>query len=97
MSSKAAAAAAGKIGTSKFKWIKPDVYPLIAAMGVGIGFLTYSTLHNFSTNPDVRVQKTLRADGVSEDAAIEKCGAAYKTSSVYRNLAAMKGDRKGIF
>jgi NADH-ubiquinone reductase complex 1 MLRQ subunit len=41
-------------GTSKWKWVKPDVYPLIAALGVGISFLGYSVVHNFSTNPDIR-------------------------------------------
>lgn len=92
-----AAAAAGKIGTSKWRWVKPDIYPLIAATTVGLGFLGYSIVRNFATNPDIRVQKNLRADGVSEDESLTKYGDTYKTSSIYRNLAALKGEKKGIF
>ncbi|GBG58939.1 hypothetical protein CBR_g24290 [Chara braunii] len=45
---------------SAFKWVKPDVYPLLAALGVGLTFLAYQSARALTKNPDVTWDKEKR-------------------------------------
>jgi hypothetical protein len=65
-----------------------QVYPVVAAVGAGVVAAIYSTYLNFSTNPDVRVNKGRRTDAISEDPVIEKQGLAYK-KNVYRGIGSL--------
>ncbi|KAL8529755.1 hypothetical protein ACS0TY_006983 [Phlomoides rotata] len=49
------------------RWIRPEVYPLFAAMGVAVGICSFSLVRNLCINPEVRVNKQGRAAGVLEN------------------------------
>ena len=65
-----------------------QVYPVLAAVGAGIGCTIYSIVFNFRTNPDVRVNKSRRTDAASEDPAIVAQGLGYK-KSMYRGIGSV--------
>ncbi|XP_047960961.1 uncharacterized protein LOC125205848 [Salvia hispanica] len=49
------------------RWIRPEVYPLFAAMGVAVGICGFQLIRNITINPEVRVNKQNRAAGVLEN------------------------------
>ena len=49
------------------RWIRPEVYPLFAAMGVAVGICSFQLVRNICINPEVRVNKQSRAAGVLEN------------------------------
>ncbi|KAF8018553.1 hypothetical protein BT93_H3436 [Corymbia citriodora subsp. variegata] len=51
------------------RWIRPEVYPLFAAVGVAVGICGMQLIRNIFTNPEVRVTKENRAAGVLENFA----------------------------
>ncbi|KAI9080883.1 hypothetical protein K1719_037192 [Acacia pycnantha] len=46
------------------RWLKPEVYPLFASVGVAVGICGMQLIRNITSNPDVRVLKEKRAAGV---------------------------------
>ncbi|CAO2817301.1 unnamed protein product [Amaranthus hypochondriacus] len=46
------------------RWIKPDVYPLIAAMSFVSSMCVFQLTRNILLNPDVRINKANRATAV---------------------------------
>ncbi|KAL6656922.1 hypothetical protein ACP70R_004702 [Stipagrostis hirtigluma subsp. patula] len=51
------------------RWLKPDVYPLIAAMSLVTGMCAFQLARNVLVNPDVRVSKRNRQSAVPDNAA----------------------------
>ncbi|KAL6960673.1 hypothetical protein U1Q18_038437 [Sarracenia purpurea var. burkii] len=51
------------------RWIRPEVYPLFAAVGLAIGICGFQLVRNISTNPEVRVLKQHRAAGILDNHA----------------------------
>ncbi|CAK9138673.1 unnamed protein product [Ilex paraguariensis] len=51
------------------RWLRPEVYPLFAALGVAIGICGFQLVRNICINPEVRVNKERRAAGVLENYA----------------------------
>ncbi|KAL6294319.1 hypothetical protein ACE6H2_002461 [Prunus campanulata] len=51
------------------RWLKPEVYPLFAAVGAAVGICGMQLVRNICTNPDVRVNKENRAAGVLDNHA----------------------------
>ncbi|XP_027123856.2 uncharacterized protein LOC113767839 isoform X2 [Coffea eugenioides] len=51
------------------RWLRPEVYPLFAAVGVAIGICGFQLVRNICINPEVRVAKQDRAAGVLENFA----------------------------
>ncbi|KAL2896121.1 Polyphosphate kinase 1 [Bienertia sinuspersici] len=49
------------------RWIKPDVYPLIAAMSFVTGMCIFQLTRNVLMNPDVRINKAHRATAVLDN------------------------------
>ncbi|KAL3835654.1 hypothetical protein ACJIZ3_010390 [Penstemon smallii] len=49
------------------RWMKPEVYPLFAAVGVAVGVCCMQLVRNISTNPEVRVNKENRIAGILEN------------------------------
>ncbi|KAI3452192.1 hypothetical protein Pfo_008857 [Paulownia fortunei] len=49
------------------RWMKPEVYPLLAAMGFVTGMCLFQLTRNVILNPDVRVNKAHRATAVLEN------------------------------
>ncbi|XP_022155075.1 uncharacterized protein LOC111022208 [Momordica charantia] len=49
------------------RWMKPEVYPLLAAMGFVTSMCVFQLTRNILLNPDVRVNKTQRSMGVLEN------------------------------
>ncbi|GAB4855588.1 hypothetical protein Ancab_024211 [Ancistrocladus abbreviatus] len=49
------------------RWLRPEVYPLIAAVGVAVGICGLQLVRNITINPEVRVNKEKRAAGVLEN------------------------------
>ncbi|XP_039003704.1 uncharacterized protein LOC120130555 [Hibiscus syriacus] len=51
------------------RWLRPEVYPLFAAVGVAVGICGFQLVRNICINPEVRVNKENRAAGVLENFA----------------------------
>ncbi|KAL9262535.1 hypothetical protein AKJ16_DCAP15002 [Drosera capensis] len=51
------------------RWIRPECYPLFAAVGVAVGICGLQLYRNIRINPDVRVNKEHRAAGVLDNHA----------------------------
>ncbi|KAK4283495.1 hypothetical protein QN277_000439 [Acacia crassicarpa] len=51
------------------RWLKPEVYPLFASVGVAVGICGMQLIRNITTNPEVRLLKEKRAAGVLENFA----------------------------
>ncbi|RDX58116.1 hypothetical protein CR513_62590, partial [Mucuna pruriens] len=49
------------------RWLRPEVYPLFAAVGVAVGICGLQLIRNICINPDVRVSKEKRSLGVLEN------------------------------
>ncbi|XP_021719023.1 uncharacterized protein LOC110686723 [Chenopodium quinoa] len=49
------------------RWLRPEVYPLLAAVGVAVGICGLQLVRNFCINPEVRVTKENRTAGVLEN------------------------------
>ncbi|XP_015070105.1 uncharacterized protein LOC107014628 [Solanum pennellii] len=49
------------------RWLRPEVYPLFAAVGVAIGICGLQLVRNMRINPEVRVNKEKRAAGILEN------------------------------
>ncbi|XP_010930055.1 uncharacterized protein [Elaeis guineensis] len=49
------------------RWLRPEVYPLFAAVGTAVGICCMQLVRNITTNPEVRVTKENRAAGVLEN------------------------------
>lgn len=60
------------------RWVKPDVYPLIGAMGAGLGFMVYTSARTIFA-PDVFLNKELRTDNNGE-MCDDRSGHKYKHS-----------------
>ncbi|CAK9324927.1 unnamed protein product [Citrullus colocynthis] len=65
------------------RWMKPEVYPLLAAMGFVTSVCVFQLTRNIMINPDVRVNKTHRKMGVLEN---EEEGEKYSEHSLRRFL-----------
>ncbi|KAI3739278.1 hypothetical protein L2E82_29679 [Cichorium intybus] len=46
------------------RWLRPEVYPLFAAMGVALGICGMQLFRNISGNHEVRVTKEKRVAGI---------------------------------
>ncbi|XP_061370257.1 uncharacterized protein LOC133312707 [Gastrolobium bilobum] len=51
------------------RWLRPEVYPLFATVGLAVGICGMQLVRNITTNPEVRVTKQKRAAGVLENFA----------------------------
>ncbi|KAI4303868.1 hypothetical protein MLD38_039454 [Melastoma candidum] len=49
------------------RWLRPEVYPLFAAVGVAVGICGFQLVRNICINPEVRVNKENRAAGVLDN------------------------------
>ncbi|KAH7515547.1 uncharacterized protein LOC107428374 [Ziziphus jujuba] len=49
------------------RWLRPEVYPLFASVGVAVGICGMQLVRNITTNPEVRVTKENRAAGVLDN------------------------------
>ncbi|XP_038678451.1 uncharacterized protein LOC119979901 [Tripterygium wilfordii] len=65
------------------RWIKPEVYPLIAAMTFVSSMCVFQLTRNVLLNPDVRINKAHRTTAVLEN---HEEGHKYKEHSLRRFL-----------
>ncbi|KAA8540876.1 hypothetical protein F0562_024986 [Nyssa sinensis] len=49
------------------RWLRPEVYPLFAAVGAAVGICGFQLVRNICINPEVRVSKENRAAGVLDN------------------------------
>ncbi|CAN0929268.1 hypothetical protein LINGRAHAP2_LOCUS36972 [Linum grandiflorum] len=49
------------------RWIRPEVFPLFAAVGVAVGICGMQLVRNITTNPEVRVTKENRGAGILDN------------------------------
>ncbi|KAI4384186.1 hypothetical protein MLD38_002372 [Melastoma candidum] len=49
------------------RWLRPEVYPLFAAVGVAVGICGMQLVRNICTNPEVRVTKEHRTAGILDN------------------------------
>eukprot|EP00271_Cylindrocystis_brebissonii_P001425 TRINITY_DN1168_c0_g1_i1.p2 TRINITY_DN1168_c0_g1~~TRINITY_DN1168_c0_g1_i1.p2 ORF type:complete len:110 (+),score=15.57 TRINITY_DN1168_c0_g1_i1:375-704(+) len=63
MSTIAAKSASRRTVTPMQRWVKAEVFPLMAMMSAGLGFMTYTSVRSLTTAPDVFVVKQKRQEG----------------------------------
>ncbi|KAJ8475854.1 hypothetical protein OPV22_019581 [Ensete ventricosum] len=49
------------------RWVRPEVFPLFAAVGTAVGICGMQLIRNICINPEVRVTKENRAAGVLDN------------------------------
>ncbi|KAI6700451.1 hypothetical protein NL676_014775 [Syzygium grande] len=49
------------------RWVRPEVYPLMAAMAFVTGMCVFQLTRNVALNPDVRINKLHRRSGVLDN------------------------------
>ncbi|XP_052198078.1 uncharacterized protein LOC127804979 [Diospyros lotus] len=69
------------------RWLRPEVYPLFAAVGVAVGICGMQLVRNIRINPEVRVNKENRAAGVLENHAEGEKYAEHFVRRFVRNRA----------
>ncbi|XP_008806317.1 uncharacterized protein LOC103719037 [Phoenix dactylifera] len=69
------------------RWLRPEVYPLFAAVGVAVGICGFQLVRNICINPEVRVSKEGRAAGVLENHAEGEKYAEHGLRRFVRNKA----------
>ncbi|KAG1364355.1 uncharacterized protein [Elaeis guineensis] len=69
------------------RWLRPEVYPLFAAVGVAVGICGFQLVRNICINPEVRVSKEGRAAGVLENYAEGEKYAEHGLRKFVRNKA----------
>ncbi|RAL46862.1 unnamed protein product [Cuscuta campestris] len=67
------------------RWLRPEVYPLFAAVGVAVGICGMQLIRNISTNPEVRVTKENRTAGILENFAEGEKYAQHAVRKFVRN------------
>ncbi|KAK1308130.1 hypothetical protein QJS10_CPA09g01392 [Acorus calamus] len=67
------------------RWLRPEVYPLFAAVGVAVGICGFSLVRNICINPEVRVSKETRTAGVLENFAEGQKYAEHSLRKLVRN------------
>ncbi|CAA0828302.1 B12D protein [Striga hermonthica] len=65
------------------RWMKPEVYPLMAAMSFVTGMCVFQLTRNVILNPDVRINKVHRSTPVLEN---QEEGEKYAEHSLRRFL-----------
>ncbi|MCD7460577.1 hypothetical protein HAX54_043845 [Datura stramonium] len=66
------------------RWIRPEVYPLMAAMTFVTGMCVFQLTRNVLLNPDVRINKAHRSMAVLEN---EEEGKKYAKHSLRKFLS----------
>ncbi|BAF12536.2 uncharacterized protein [Oryza sativa Japonica Group] len=51
------------------RWVRPEVYPLMAAMMLASGMVVFQLGRNVCTNPEVKISKRNRRNAVPDSAA----------------------------
>ncbi|XP_031480969.1 uncharacterized protein LOC116251049 [Nymphaea colorata] len=67
------------------RWIRPEVYPLFAAVGTAVGICGMQLIRNICINPEVRVSKENRAAGILENFAEGERYAEHSLRKFVRN------------
>ncbi|XP_078443703.1 B12D protein [Wolffia australiana] len=67
------------------RWLRPEVYPLFAAVGVAVGICGFQLIRNVCINPEVRVNKEGRASGVLDNFAEGERYAEHSLRKFLRN------------
>lgn len=71
----------------KFAWVKPDVYPLIAAVVTGCSMGVYIMARKTFFDPSVDLSRDRRQEIVKpENAGYNDKAAAYKGSAVFQKI-----------
>jgi len=70
------------------RWVRPEVYPIVIAVGGACGLRVFHLQRHLFCSPDVRLMKSERALGVLEEKHFHKEGAAFRDHSVRRFFAA---------
>jgi len=58
------------------RWIRPEIFPLFAAIGAALGICGFAIARNIAINPDVRISKEDRTAGILDN---------YKEGKLYKD------------
>lgn len=76
----------------KFAWVRPDVYPLIAAVSVGCGFGLYIISRKMFFDPSVELSRMQRQEAVKpEYAHFNEKAQSYKSSAIFQTISKIRG------
>mmetsp|Transcript_36297 Transcript_36297/g.79194 ORF Transcript_36297/g.79194 Transcript_36297/m.79194 type:complete len:97 (-) Transcript_36297:168-458(-) len=65
-------------------WVRPEVYPIAAALGAAVGLCGFMCTRTLMANPDVRITKNDRGMGLLEDDRFYKEGESFHNHAVRR-------------
>ncbi|XP_074584837.1 uncharacterized protein LOC141840686 [Curcuma longa] len=69
------------------RWLRPEVFPLLAAVGTAVGICGFQLVRNICINPEVRVNKENRAAGILDNHAEGERYAEHGVRKFVRNKA----------
>ncbi|KAK9817266.1 hypothetical protein WJX72_012036 [[Myrmecia] bisecta] len=69
-----------------WRWVKPEVYPLCAAMGVALGMGAYMMYHQLMDNAEVTLNKRLRQRHLVDKTVSEEKDKAFH-NAIWRRVA----------
>lgn len=82
------------LSTAKpFRWIRPEVSPLFAFIGVALSAAVYMGARHIVGNPSVYVSRNRRSelDMTTDDKILKERGRSYSSSSAFQKLAHVNG------
>eukprot|EP00959_Pyramimonas_sp_CCMP1952_P452726 9467070-Pyramimonas_sp.AAC.1 len=65
-------------------WVRPEVYPIAAALGAAVSLCGFMCTRTMMCNPDVRIAKSDRGLGLLEDDRFYKEGESFNNHAVRR-------------
>ncbi|KAK9816579.1 hypothetical protein WJX72_002218 [[Myrmecia] bisecta] len=77
-----------------FRWVRPEVYPLIGAFGLGLSMAAYIMYHQLTHNTEVTLNRELRQQHEIDKVMDEKKFKAHN-SAPWRRVS--EGHRTSIF
>eukprot|EP00891_Asterochloris_glomerata_P009972 jgi/Astpho2/9972/Aster-06785 len=55
-----------------FRWLRPDVVPVLVACGAGVTLATWASVRNFRTNPDVYINRARRHEDLDSPKLVQQ-------------------------
>ncbi|CAL6401244.1 unnamed protein product [Bathycoccus prasinos] len=72
------------------RWLRPEVYPIFAALGSAVGLCAFFCTRQLTTSPGFTASKAKRATAIPETAQDFKEGEKFRNHFIRRSVLGMK-------